>query len=114
MHSARAENYYFVFIESNPSSSTTNNNKILWLLSLLQIYETNTFNMPQIFVCEMSCTRTRIHALMLNIYIVYYGAIWHKAIVAIKLQRPSDNIKNDNVVLQRPRLISFVCFEHAW
>ena len=37
-----------------------------------------------------------IHPML--IYIVYYGAIWHKAIVAIKLERPSDNIKNDNVV----------------
>ena len=46
-----------------------------------------------------------IHPML--IYIVYYGAIWHKAIVAIKLERPSDNIKNDNVVLQRPHLISF-------
>ena len=53
-----------------------------------------------------------IHPML--IYIVYYGAIWHKAIVAIKLERPSDNIKNDNVVLQRPRLISFLCFKHAW
>ena len=42
--------------------------------------------------------RQPIHAPNVNIYIVYYGAIWHKAIVAIKLERPSDNIKNDNVV----------------
>ena len=57
-------------------------------------YATNIRMWNVMYTDVYSCTHV--------IHIVYYGAIWHKAIVAIKLERPSDNIKNDNVVLQRP------------